>query len=247
MIRSTQPIQSVLMMAFFLSIGLLIDLEFIWAHIGTVLLILLVITVFKTALNIGILHLLREPWVHAFFAAFLLAQIGEFSFLLGKAGLATGLIGEGDHRLIVAVTALSLVITPAWLTAGRRTSRIMVLRVTSRREIQRLLLGRLGGRLVALALAGGAWLMERAAELAPRRPRRARRVAATGDPSSAAAAASASPELQRGEPLPLRRVDGGAAADIIDSDININNDAMNADPGAAAERPAADGEGGRET
>ena len=80
MIRSTQPIQSVLLMVFFLSIGLLIDLRFVWDNLGVVLALLLLVTVLKTALNIGLLHLLREPWPHAFVAGVVLAQIGEFSF-----------------------------------------------------------------------------------------------------------------------------------------------------------------------
>ena len=35
-------------MAFFVSIGLLVDLKFVWEHIGTVIVIVFVITVLKT-------------------------------------------------------------------------------------------------------------------------------------------------------------------------------------------------------
>ena len=62
MVRTTRPIQSVLMVVFFLSIGLLIDLGFIWENLGTVILLLVTVTVVKTAVNVGILRLLREPW-----------------------------------------------------------------------------------------------------------------------------------------------------------------------------------------
>ena len=96
MIRSMRPIQSVLMMVFFLSIGLLLDLAFIADNLATVALLLLVVTVLKTALNIGILHILREPWPHAFFAGIMLAQIGEFSFVLGQTGREAGLITAED-------------------------------------------------------------------------------------------------------------------------------------------------------
>jgi len=133
MIRSTRPIQSVLMVVFFLSIGLLMDLAFIWDNIGTVLLLLLVVTVLKTALNIGILHVLREPWPHAFIAGVVLAQIGEFSFVLGETGLDAGLITEENGRLIIAVTAFSLLFSPFWQLAARRLLRIILLSVTSLR------------------------------------------------------------------------------------------------------------------
>jgi CPA2 family monovalent cation:H+ antiporter-2 len=141
MIRSTRPIQSVLLMVFFLSIGLLIDLRFIWDNIGQVLLLLLAVTVLKTMLNIGLLHLLREPWPHAFVAGVVLAQVGEFSFVLGQTAVAGGLIAQPEMRLIVAVTAFSLLISPIWMAAARRLMRIILLSVTSFDETFDLLIG----------------------------------------------------------------------------------------------------------
>jgi len=141
MIRATRPIQSVLMMVFFLSIGLLIDLRFIWENIGQVAVLLLLVTVLKTALNIGLLHLLREPWPHAFVAGVVLAQIGEFSFVLGQTAIAGGLIAQPEMRLIVSVTAFSLLISPLWMAAARRLMRIILLSVTSFDETLDLLIG----------------------------------------------------------------------------------------------------------
>lgn len=148
MIRSTRPIQSVLMMVFFLSVGLLLDLAFIWENLATVAMLLLVVTVLKTALNIGILHLLREPWPHAFIAGIMLAQIGEFSFVLGQTGREAGLITEGDGALIVAVTALSLLFSPLWQLTARRLLRIVLLSVTSLGET----LDTIGGPKTVIAL-----------------------------------------------------------------------------------------------
>ena len=141
MIQSTRPIQSVLIMVFFLSIGLLIDFRFVWDNLGTVLLLLLIVTVLKTALNVGILHALGQPWPRAFLSGVLLAQIGEFSFLLADTGTAVGLIGADNYRLVIAVTVLSLATSPFWLGSARRLHRIAMLGVTSGREILRLLYG----------------------------------------------------------------------------------------------------------
>jgi CPA2 family monovalent cation:H+ antiporter-2 len=118
--RHAHSIQAVLLMVFFLSVGLLLDLGFLWNNIGSVLLLLLVVTVFKTALNIGALRLQRVPWGHAFLAGVALAQIGEFSFLLSGAGVAKGLLGQDDAQLVVAVSVLSLTISPLWLLTMRR-------------------------------------------------------------------------------------------------------------------------------
>ncbi len=142
MIHHTAPIQSVLLMVFFLSIGLLIDLDFIKDNLATVVAVVAFITVFKTALNVTLLGLLGETWPRAFQTGVLLAQIGEFSFVLVALGLSVGSVSPETYRLIVAVTALSLMISPFWLLTARRLHRIALTGVTSPRELLRLTFGR---------------------------------------------------------------------------------------------------------
>lgn len=118
-LRATHPIQSVLLMVFFLSIGLLLDLGFIWRNLGIVLMMLAVVVGFKTALNIFAIRLLGRRWPVALLAGVAMAQIGEFSFLLSETGRSYGLISAEEARLVVAVTVLSLALTPLWLAAAR--------------------------------------------------------------------------------------------------------------------------------
>lgn len=120
MLETTKPIQSILMMAFFLSIGLLLDTSFIWEHLGTVIFVLLILTLGKTAINIGILRLLRLPWSQAFLIGVVLAQLGEFAFLLSTVGHETKIINDFGEKLVIALTVLSLALSPLWLTAARR-------------------------------------------------------------------------------------------------------------------------------
>lgn len=132
-----KPIESILMMAFFLSIGLLIDIPFLWENIGVVVLLWLFITVFKTALNTGVLHMLGERWPVAFLSSAVLAQIGEFSFVLGGAAVDHWIIGTDIHRLIVAVTVLSLISSPLYLATARRMQHRAVDRIDSMKGILR--------------------------------------------------------------------------------------------------------------
>ncbi len=138
MLEATRPIQSVLMMVFFLSVGLLIDLNYIWANVGVVLLVFFLVAVFKTALNVGFLGLIGQPWHHAFVAGICLAQIGEFSFLLSVVGADAGVISREDHRLVVAVTALSLALSPLWVITGRRVRELADHGITSGSELLKL-------------------------------------------------------------------------------------------------------------
>lgn len=123
------------MMVFFVSVGLLLDLRFIWANIGTVVLLLLMVTVFKTLLNVGALKLLGQGWPRAFMIGVTLAQVGEFSFLLAEIGQTNHLIGKRNPSQLVAVTVLSLMLSPVWLMTARRLHALAVAGVTSPREL----------------------------------------------------------------------------------------------------------------
>jgi len=119
-IQVTHPIQSVLMVVFFLSIGLLIDLNYVVSDIFTVILFLLGVLIAKSVLNVAILHLVGVPWERAFPAGLIMAQIGEFSFVLASVGFANGLIDGSGYKLALAVIAMSLLISPFWMASVRR-------------------------------------------------------------------------------------------------------------------------------
>ncbi len=126
MLEAAKPIQSILMMVFFLSIGLLLDLGFIWENLGTVAALFFVVVVFKTVLNVGALRLQGQTWPHAFMAGMMLTQIGEFSFLLSRIGVDSGLINADDSRMVVAVTVLSLALSPLIVLTARRLQNLAV-------------------------------------------------------------------------------------------------------------------------
>ncbi len=189
MIRSTAPIQSVLLMVFFLSIGLLLDIDFLLANIGLVLALVGFVVLFKTALNIGLIRLFGETWPRAFLSGVLLAQMGEFSFIMAALGISVGAVSFETYRLIVAVTVLSLAVSPIWLEVARRLHRVVLLGITSPREAVRVTLGGEAAaimrstqfaedRMVSMATNATRWV----GDIAPRRGRDG------GSPSSGRAA-----------------------------------------------------------
>ncbi len=141
MIHHTGPIQAVLLMVFFLSIGLLLDFAYIWSNLGTVVAIVFFVAVLKTALNVVFIRVMGQPWPRAFLSGALLAQLGEFSFVLAALGLSAGAIDDASHRLIVAVTVLSLMVSPFWLGTARRLHGVVLLGITAGRETLRLTFG----------------------------------------------------------------------------------------------------------
>lgn len=142
MLETVRPIQSTLLMAFFLSIGLLLDVSFIWKNLAVVLSLLLIITVGKTALNILILRFLKLPWSQAFIVGVMLGQVGEFAFLLASVGFESAIINEFGERLIIGLSVLSLAFSPIWMAIARRLKELADKNTLTFRNIIEILMGR---------------------------------------------------------------------------------------------------------
>ena len=119
-----EPIQSVLLVMFFLSIGLLMDLSFIWNNLGLVAAACIIVVAAKSALNIVLLRLTGSSPQTALVAGLSMAQIGEFSFVLAAAGLTAGALSGDTYRLAITVTAITLLISPVWASMTRRVGSV---------------------------------------------------------------------------------------------------------------------------
>ena len=133
-IHALRPLQSVLLMVFFLSVGLLINVPYILANWFTVVVLLLLVTVAKTAANIFILNGLGQPWRRAFLSGLVMAQIGEFSFVIAAAGLQAGALAGDGYTAALSVIALSLIVSPFWLMTARRLEEYGQVRVQGMRQ-----------------------------------------------------------------------------------------------------------------
>lgn len=118
-LENTKPIQSTLIMVFFLSIGLLMDVGFIYSHLWEFIFLLLIVTFGKTTINILILRFLQVSWSEAFLVGVVLAQIGEFAFLMASVAYESQIIDTNEEKLILSLTALSLLFSPMWMTLAR--------------------------------------------------------------------------------------------------------------------------------
>lgn len=114
------PIEEILLMTFFLSVGLLVDIDFIVANLSLIFLGILFITVGKTIINIFVLRLCRFNLKESFVISVLLGHVGEFSFMLSYAASNVGLINAYGVRFLISLTALSLFLSPFWLIFAER-------------------------------------------------------------------------------------------------------------------------------
>jgi CPA2 family monovalent cation:H+ antiporter-2 len=115
------PLQIVFSALFFVSIGMLLDLGFLVDNLPAVLGAVLAVLVVKAVTTGVAARALGDPVGVAAAAALLLAQVGEFSFVLERAGADAGLspagLGDDGSQGFLAAAVLLLIATP-WLAQG---------------------------------------------------------------------------------------------------------------------------------
>ena len=109
------PFRVVFVGAFFVSVGMLIDLRFLFEEWRATLALLAAVFIMNTVINAVVLRALGDAWRDCFYAAALLAQIGELSFVLAAVGYNAGMIGEYGYQLTIVTIALSLTLSPMWI------------------------------------------------------------------------------------------------------------------------------------
>ncbi len=119
-LRSTRPIQSVLLVVFFLSVGLLIDVGFFFENLGTLIVVFILATIAKGLINIIAVRIAGQPWEQSVLVGVTIGQIGEFAFVIASVGFTVNAIDSEGYKIAVAVIALSLMLGPAWVVLERR-------------------------------------------------------------------------------------------------------------------------------
>ncbi len=113
------PLKTIFNAVFFVSVGMLLDIRFLIEYPWILLGVATGIIVLKFTLTSLSLMILGYPVRVAAGSAIILAQIGEFSFVLERAGSLAGLTpaGFGDlgSQTFIAVTVLLMILTPLML------------------------------------------------------------------------------------------------------------------------------------
>ncbi len=105
---------------FFISVGMLIHLEFVAAHLDTLAATVSGILLGKLLLGGAAVALLGFPLRMAALVGLALAQVGEFSFILLSEGFRLKLIPTDRYQIFLAATVLTMIATPGLIAAGPR-------------------------------------------------------------------------------------------------------------------------------
>jgi CPA2 family monovalent cation:H+ antiporter-2 len=106
------PLRDAFAVLFFVSVGMLLDPAYLVANPLPVLAVLALIVVGKAITKFVVVAVAGYPPRVALTVAAGLAQIGEFSFIVGTLGRSLGLLPDDGYQLIVAGALLSITINP---------------------------------------------------------------------------------------------------------------------------------------
>jgi CPA2 family monovalent cation:H+ antiporter-2 len=110
--ESVLPIQDLFVALFFLSIGTLVNLEFVITHPMRLIFSLLFILALKPMVALILLVIFRQPLRLALVVAIGLSQVGEFSFILIQQAHQLKLIPASAGHQLIAAAMISIIINP---------------------------------------------------------------------------------------------------------------------------------------
>lgn len=119
------PLRDLFGLLFFASVGMLLDPAFIRAQADIVLLLVVAVGLGKGLICAGVTRAFGYGNVVPLAVGLGLFQIGEFSFVLGRVGLASGAIPGEVFSLVLSAAVIGMVLTP--IVSGQ-TARLYALR-----------------------------------------------------------------------------------------------------------------------
>lgn len=106
------PIRDIFGLLFFVSVGMLLDPAYVFSHAGQIAAVVVLTFLVKSAILGGIArafgYVNMAPWI----VGLGLAQIGEFSFVLARSGVTSGILSKPVYNLALTCTVITMALSP---------------------------------------------------------------------------------------------------------------------------------------
>jgi CPA2 family monovalent cation:H+ antiporter-2 len=116
------PLKDIFSILFFVSIGMLLDVDSMLRNPLIVLLAVALILIIKFAAGTLVTIVLGYPLRIGVLVGVALSQIGEFSFVLSKEGINLGLFSGSDYQVFLASSIITMIFTPFMIQGSGRFS-----------------------------------------------------------------------------------------------------------------------------
>ena len=158
-----RPLRDILAGLFFISLGMLVDPTVLLGQFPVIIAITVLLVLVKASVATGAFLVAATTMRVAATAGIDLAQVGEFSFILGRSGLDVGLVTPSQWQLLLAASIATMVVTPALLGAAPRIGSWMATKVQAAHADEETPdLTHLAGHVVILGFGMGGQLLGRA-------------------------------------------------------------------------------------
>jgi CPA2 family monovalent cation:H+ antiporter-2 len=111
---------------FFVSIGMLLDMNFVVDNYQLVILSVMLVIIIKTILAGGTGFVLGHTLRGTVLVGLALSQVGEFSFILAKIGLNNGILNDYYYQLFLAVAVITMAVTPFLMKISRPLANLLL-------------------------------------------------------------------------------------------------------------------------
>ncbi|MTD93320.1 potassium transporter TrkA [Hyphomicrobium sp. xq] len=124
------PFKGLLLGVFFFSVGMSLDIAYLWNNPLPIMLGLLCLIAIKSGVLVVLLRWFRVSWPATIETSALLGPGGEFAFIVIGLAMAKKIVEPGMGELVLALTSFSMALVPALDYVARRWSRSL----TTKRE-----------------------------------------------------------------------------------------------------------------
>jgi monovalent cation:H+ antiporter-2, CPA2 family len=106
------PFRELFTSFFFVSVGMLLNLNFFLNNIPVILLLVFIVFIVKSAVAAVAVAVLKYPTRTVLLTGLALFQVGEFAFILSKVGIEYNLFTAETNQYFLSVSIVSMILTP---------------------------------------------------------------------------------------------------------------------------------------
>lgn len=124
------PLRDMFMSFFFVSVGMLLNIDYLLDHLPTLILASITLIILKAIAGVIITFILGYPLRTTILTGLALSQVGEFSFVLSRLGVEYSLLSEEIYQAFLAVSILTMGVTPFLINASYKPADFIVKKIS---------------------------------------------------------------------------------------------------------------------
>ncbi|WP_291726018.1 cation:proton antiporter [Bernardetia sp.] len=123
------PFKEIFTSIFFISIGMLMDINFLWANLMEIILLTVMSMIIQAFLAFWAAKSLKVTAKTAILVGLSICQIGEFAFVLAKSGTEIGLMPIELYQYFLSTSVLTMAFAPILIINSKRISHFLIYRL----------------------------------------------------------------------------------------------------------------------